>query len=96
MEIFKTIISIFFLMTSVFFVVKSIEKLQDPRAIIIRLVAIVLSTLVALFAIDIVVFYNQHSMRSESRDKILQMVAGVERLRALNDEETTKGDSCYV
>lgn len=61
-------------MLSVFFVVNSIEKLQDPRAILIRLVAIVLSTLVALFAIDIVVFYNQHSMRAESRDKILQMV----------------------
>lgn len=77
MEIFKTTISILFLMLSVFFVVKSIEKLQEPKAILIRLVAIVLSALVALFAIDIIVFNTQHSMRAESRDKILQMVAGL-------------------
>lgn len=61
-------------MVSVYFVVKSIEKLQEPRAILIRLVVIILSTLVALFAIDIVVFSDMYLIHLESRDKILQMV----------------------
>jgi Na+/pantothenate symporter len=74
MEIFKTITSIVFIITYVFFVVKSLERLKEPQEKIEMLVAITLSTLVALFAIDIMVFAQQHSMRAESRDKILQMV----------------------
>lgn len=72
MEQLSQILASIFIVVGIYFLAKNAKAIT--KAILVRLVAIVLSTLVALFAIDIVVFHNQHSMRAESRGKILQMV----------------------
>lgn len=74
MDLILIVLSLGFLLTSVYFIYKITSRIKDEHALILIIVLLYLTAFIALFIIDVVIFYKAPLLRTTTRDTILQMV----------------------
>jgi len=74
MENIKIIISLLFIILSVWYVNHIASLLDDERLILLRVVIIFVTLLICLCVIDIVVFMDVPLLKGDARSKIFEMI----------------------
>lgn len=74
MESLRILFAIAFLMTSVLYVNRVVSQILSERMMLLRIVILFVTTLLCLYVVDIVIYFERPLLRVESRDKIIEMI----------------------